>query len=116
MANLRNTIKVIEKESELFGLPASDFMVLVFFIILWIILPMFLEVIKIKCGLTFYLIFIVLTIVFYRVLKRFSKKGNNLIYSYISLKTIQPKRIEPSAVAFELRPVEEEKNLEKSEG
>jgi hypothetical protein len=116
MANLRNTIKVIEKESELFGLPASDFMVLVFFIIFWIILPMFLEVIKIKCGLLFYLFFITLTIVFYRVLKRFSKKGNNLIYSYISLKVIQPKRIEPAVVTFELKPIEDKKKIEKSEG
>ncbi len=102
MKEIKLTFKVIEKESELFGLPASDFYKVVYVMMAWVLAPMFLDIIQVSCGFWYYISCMSITFIFFRVLKKFSKKGKNLLMSYVSLKAIQPKIITPAYIKFEM--------------
>ncbi len=68
------TIKVLEQEGKLFGLPLSDFGIWVALTIALVILPNITDVVGIKLGLWYWMFVIVFSITTNKVMKRFAKK------------------------------------------
>lgn len=102
------TVKVLEQEGKLFGLPLSDFGIWVAVTIALVIIPTFTDAVGLRLGLWYWLFAIVFSIALNRVMKYFAKKKYPKYVLSIISRVMQPKVI-GSRYGEEKSPQEEKK-------
>lgn len=89
----QETIKVLEQEGKLFGLPLTDFGIWVALNIAMIVIPNITDVIGVKLGVWYYGGCLVVSIGLNRLLKHFAKKKYPKYVMSIIAGVMQPKVI-----------------------
>lgn len=106
----QQTVKELETEGVLFGLCLSDFALWAMYTVGLIILPFVTGILQIELGFWYYVFVLVTSIVFFRVLKYFSKKKYpKYILSWLGYQ-VQPKHID---IRYRSKELDKETNKEK---
>lgn len=86
--------KIVEKQPVILGINFDEFLIWIFLSIILLALPTITSAFGIELGLFYYLFSLIVIITLYKLLKRVGKKQyTGYIYSYMSYKFAQPKRI-----------------------
>lgn len=109
-----STIKVIEKEGRLFGLPLSDIGIWAVISIGLILLPFLTDVVGIKLGTWYFAFVLVASITLYRLLMYFSKKKYPKYFLSMLSRLNQPKSVEPFYIIKDIRKDKAKENEKKS--
>lgn len=86
--------KIVEKKPEILGINFDEFMIWIFLSIILLALPTITSAFGLELGLFYYIFSLIVIIALYKVLKKVGKKQyTGFIYSFMSFKFAQPKKI-----------------------